>query len=75
MHAARTPSKYVDKAGNTRRYESVLVRRSYREGGKVKHHGRPSRVFWMSPTTPVTLTRGGSGYPRALRRCCAIRTA
>ncbi|MGH3469234.1 MAG: IS1634 family transposase, partial [Thermocrispum sp.] len=27
----------MDKAGNTRRYESVLVRRSYRDGGKVKH--------------------------------------
>jgi hypothetical protein len=37
MHVARTPSTYVDKAGNTRRYESVLVRRSYRDGGKVKH--------------------------------------
>jgi hypothetical protein len=37
MHVARTPSTYVDKVGDTRRYESVLVRRSYREGGKVKH--------------------------------------
>ena len=37
MHVARTPSKYVDKAGHTHRYESVLVRRSYRDGGKVKH--------------------------------------
>jgi len=27
----------VDKAGNVHRYESVLVRRTYREGGKVKH--------------------------------------
>lgn len=37
MHVARTPSKYVDKAGNVRRYESVLVRRSYRDGNKVRH--------------------------------------
>ena len=37
MHVARTPSKYVDKAGNLRRYESVLVRRSYRDGTKVRH--------------------------------------
>src|SRR5712675_2895473 len=37
MHVARTPSRYVDKAGNVHRYESVLVRRTYREGGKVKH--------------------------------------
>lgn len=27
----------MDKSGDTRRYESVLVRRSYREGGKVMH--------------------------------------
>ncbi len=37
MHVARTPSKYVDKAGNVRRYESVLVRRTYRDGAKVRH--------------------------------------
>ena len=37
MHVARTPSMYVDKAGNVHRYESVLVRRSYRDGAKVKH--------------------------------------
>jgi hypothetical protein len=37
MHVARTPSKYVDKAGNVRRYESVLVRRSFRDGNKVRH--------------------------------------
>ncbi|WP_239656269.1 IS1634 family transposase [Mycobacterium riyadhense] len=37
MHVARTPSRYVDKAGNVHRYESVLVRRTYREGKKVRH--------------------------------------
>ena len=37
MHVARTPSKYVDKAGNVRRYQSVLVRRTYRDGPKVRH--------------------------------------
>jgi Transposase DDE domain len=37
MHVARTPSTYVDKAGNVRRYETVLVRRSYRDGKKVRH--------------------------------------
>src|SRR5271165_5333844 len=37
MHVARTPSTYVDKAGNVRRYESVLVRRTYRDGKKVRH--------------------------------------
>jgi hypothetical protein len=37
MHVARTPSKYVDKAGSVHRYESVLVRRTYRDGNKVRH--------------------------------------
>ena len=37
MHVARTPSKYVDRAGNVRRYESVLVRRTYSDGAKVRH--------------------------------------
>ena len=37
MHVARTPSKYVDKTGNVHRYESVLVRRTYRDGNKVRH--------------------------------------
>jgi hypothetical protein len=37
MHVARTPSKYVDKAGNVRRYESILVRRTYRDGARVRH--------------------------------------
>ncbi len=27
----------MDKAGNVHRYESVLVRRTYREGKKVRH--------------------------------------
>jgi Transposase DDE domain len=37
MHVARTPSTYVDKAGNVRRYVSVLVRRTFRDGKKVRH--------------------------------------
>ena len=37
MHVARTPSKYVDKAGRVHHYESILVRRTFREGGKVRH--------------------------------------
>ena len=37
MHVARTSSKYVDKAGNVRHYESILVRRTFRYGGKVRH--------------------------------------
>jgi hypothetical protein len=37
MHVARIPSRYVDKAGQERRYESVLLRRSFRDGDKVRH--------------------------------------
>jgi hypothetical protein len=37
MHVARIPSRYVDRAGVERRYESVLLRRTFREDGKVKH--------------------------------------
>src|SRR6478752_3200675 len=43
MHVARTPSRYVDKAGNVHRYESVLVRRSYRDGKKVRHETLANR--------------------------------
>jgi hypothetical protein len=37
MHVARIASRYVDKAGQERRYESVLLRRSFRDGDKVRH--------------------------------------
>lgn len=37
MHVARTSSKYVDKAGDVRHYESILLRRTFRHGGKVRH--------------------------------------
>jgi hypothetical protein len=37
MHVARIKSRHVDKAGRRRDYESVYLRRSYRDGGKVKH--------------------------------------
>jgi len=37
MHVARVRSRHVDKAGQTREYESVLLRRTFREGGKVRH--------------------------------------
>ena len=37
VHVARTKSKRVNKAGDTVEYESVLLRRSYRDGRKVKH--------------------------------------
>src|SRR6516164_8870291 len=37
MHVARNKRAYVAKSGEQRVYESVLVRRTYREGGKVRH--------------------------------------
>ncbi len=37
MHVARIPGRYVSKAGEVRRYESVLLRRTFRQEGKVRH--------------------------------------
>ena len=37
MHVARNRRTYVAKSGDQRVYESVLVRRTYRDGGKVRH--------------------------------------
>jgi hypothetical protein len=37
MHVARNRRAYVARSGEQRVYESVLVRRTYRDGGKVKH--------------------------------------
>jgi hypothetical protein len=37
MHVARNKRAYVAKSGEQRVYESVLVRRTYRDRGKVRH--------------------------------------
>src|SRR5580704_4096331 len=37
MHVARNRRTYTAKSGERRVYESVLVRRTYRDGGKVRH--------------------------------------
>ena len=37
MHVARNRRTYVAQSGEQRVYESVLVRRTYRDGGKVRH--------------------------------------
>ena len=37
MHVARNRRTYEAKSGEQRVYESVLVRRTYRDGGKVRH--------------------------------------
>ena len=41
MHVARNRRMYLAKSGEERVYESVLLRRTYRDGGKVKHEGQP----------------------------------
>jgi hypothetical protein len=37
MHVARIKSRHTDKQGREREYESRLLRRTYRDGGKVRH--------------------------------------
>ena len=37
MHVARIKSSHTDKQGRRREYESRLLRRTYRDGGKVRH--------------------------------------
>ena len=37
MHVNRIKWSYKDKSGVTHFYETALVRRSYRDAGKVKH--------------------------------------
>ncbi len=37
MHVARIKSSHVNTAGRRRDYQSVYLRRSFREGPKVKH--------------------------------------
>lgn len=37
VHVARIKSSHVDKSGRRRDYESVYLRRSYRDGKQVKH--------------------------------------
>ena len=36
-HVARIRSGYTDKRGQRREYESRYLRRTYRDGGKVRH--------------------------------------
>jgi hypothetical protein len=37
MHVARIRSSHTDKQGRRREYESRLLRRTYRDGGRVRH--------------------------------------
>src|SRR6266536_2703215 len=47
MHVARIRSGYTDRAGRRREYESRLLRRTYRDGGKVPH-GHVAAVHAMA---------------------------
>ena len=40
MHVAKVSKKHVTKAGTSREPVSYLLRRTYRDGGKVKHETR-----------------------------------
>jgi hypothetical protein len=37
MHVARIRGSHVDRQGRRRDYESRYLRRTYRDGGKVRH--------------------------------------
>jgi len=37
MHVARNQRGYVTKSGEERVYETILLRRSFRDGAKVRH--------------------------------------
>jgi hypothetical protein len=62
MHVARTPSRYVDKSGTVHRYESMLVRRSYRDGGKVKHETL-ANLSKLPPEAVAAIEAGLKGQP------------
>src|SRR2546428_13011047 len=58
MHVARIRSGYTDKQGRRREYESVYLRRTYRDGGTVKHEtlanlsGLPEQAVGSSEAAP-----------------------
>jgi hypothetical protein len=52
VHVARIRSSHVDKAGQLHQYESVYLRRSYRQDGKVEHE----QVANLSALPPAAIT-------------------
>ena len=70
MHVARNKRTYVAKSGEQRMYESVLVRRTYRDGGKVRHE-----TLANLSALPAEDGRGGRGHleGRAAGPCRAGR--
>src|SRR6201987_6240439 len=75
MHVARTPSKYEDRAGNVHRYESVLVRRTYRDGDKVRHETLANLSKLPAETVAVIeATLKGQVMVPAEAACAIIRS-
>ncbi len=85
MHVARIRSGYTDKAGRRREYESSYLRRTYRDGGKVRHEtlanlsALPGQAIdaieaALKGTPLVPAGSGGDdhrvGAARARRRAC-----
>ena len=56
MHVATITNRRVDKSGQPREYVSHLLRRTYRDGSKVKHETLAN----LSPL-PQARDRGGPG--------------
>src|SRR6266853_612238 len=51
MHVARIKSSHVDRQGRRRDYQSVYLRRSFRDGGKVKHEQLANLSALPEPAT------------------------
>ena len=67
MHVARNKRTYMAKSGEQRVYESVLVRRTYRDGGKVR---QTTVAMADGAPCPIDLTRddaAGEDVPDLVR--------
>jgi hypothetical protein len=73
MHVARNQRRYVTKSGEERVYETILLRRSFRDGTKVRHQTLanlsklpPELVAAIEAATKgQTLTPAGSEFSKA----------
>ncbi len=57
MHVAKIRSGYTDKAGRRRECESRYLRRTYRDGGKVRHETLANRAYGADAYTPADAAR------------------
>ena len=48
MCVARTASKYVDRTGALRRYESVMMGRCFRDWAKVRNQTLANLPAWVT---------------------------